>query len=432
MRSATLLVCAVACAQTQPPPGELLARVSERVLNTVDRLPRYMCTETIDRKQYEPGSGRSEPCEPASRRLTFLATSDRLRMDVAVSAGTEMYSWVGESHFEDRGLFGMVGTGAVSTGSFSAFLTVIFRTDNTAFSYAGPVTEAGRQLERFEFHVPHEMSHYFYSGNGSRVITGYMGAILVDPQTADLVRLEVHTEGLPPETGSCQSSSTLDYRRLRLHDTDFLLPGRVELYILDANGVESRNTTVFSGCHEFLGESTLSFGTSPEVETAGGALALDGSELPPGLPLQMAFTRSIDPATAAAGDRIDARLTESIRGADHRTLVPKGAAVTLRLLEMRRFYEPRKVLRLVLKPETVEIGGTPRPLAAAPDARPAAVMPNPGAMHQRPAPVVRLLLDSKDPHAAVLEYFDVRSDVLPAGFESSWVTAIPKPPASRR
>jgi hypothetical protein len=196
------------------------------VLETVGRLPKYMCTQTIDRSQYEPPSGPAgHSCGPATdvdallevslgvekHKPLVLTTSDRLRLDVAISAGSEMYSWVGESRFEDRSLFQLVRNGALSTGSFASLPMVVFRDDQASFSYKGEITEAGRQLADFEFRVPVKSSHYIYSGAGAPVTTGYYGDILVDPKTADLIRLAVHTEALPPETGSCEASTTLDY-----------------------------------------------------------------------------------------------------------------------------------------------------------------------------------------------------------------------------
>jgi hypothetical protein len=435
MRAKTLLLCClVAGARAQPTSGELLQEVSKKVLDTIDRLPRYMCTQTIDRLQYETAPGRAAtPCEPAPHKQIHLATSDRLRFDVAVSDGREMYSWVGESRFDDRSLFDLVHTGAVSTGSFLSFLMVVFRTDNSGFSYTGPVVEAGRQLEEFEFRVPKEVSHYIYGGAGARVATAYYGTILVDPKTADLVRLEVHTEGLPLKTGSCQSSSTLDYTRRGLNDTDFLLPKRAELYILNADGVELRNTTIYSGCHEFLGESTLHFESAPEPGPADAAQAAAAAELPAGIPFQIAFTRSIDPASAAAGDKVAARLTDPIRDASRHTLVPRGAAVTARILQILRYYGPTPTLRLVLKLETVEIAGAPRPLAAEPDTRVPAIADRPGmggrlgrgTLPPRPAPV---LVDNQDHHAAVFQFGNTRGNLTVAGgFESKWLTAARAP-----
>src|SRR5271169_2282511 len=51
-RLALLLAVAVA-AQAQDDPKELLLRVSQRVMEAVNRLPKYICTLTIDRAEYK-------------------------------------------------------------------------------------------------------------------------------------------------------------------------------------------------------------------------------------------------------------------------------------------------------------------------------------------------------------------------------------------
>ena len=393
-------------------------------METVDRLPKYMCTQTIDRSQYEPAGGMGgHACELSERNQLRLTTSDRLRLDVAISAGREMYSWVGESRFEDRSLFQLVRNGAVSTGSFASFLMLIFRADDEAsFSYKGEIAEAGRQLAQFEFRVPVQSSHYIYSGAGHRVTTGYFGDFLVDPKTADLVRLTVHTEALPPETGSCEASTTLDYSRVRLNNADFLLPDRAQLHILDESGRDMENSAVYSGCHEFLGESTLRFDTAPDPgAAAANQSAAPADEFPGGIPFTIALNNNIDQSIAAAGDKIGAKLTAAVKGANGRTLAPKGAAVTARIVQIRRFYVPQPSLRLVLKLETVDIAGVPRPLAAAPQSSTPAPDNGRGALQRRYATEIRL--DNQDPQAAVFVFYDAKGNfVSSAGFESRWQT----------
>jgi hypothetical protein len=421
-----LLGGVIVCLHAQPGPGDLLQRVTGKVLDTVGRLPKYMCTQTIDRSQYEPAAGAAgHHCEPSARKQLIHTTSDRLRLDVAVSAGREMYSWVGESRFEDRSLFDLVRTGALSTGSFASLLMVVFRDDGAAFSYKGETTEAGRKVAEFEFRVPVQSSHYIYSGAGSRVTTGYYGSILVDPVTAELVRLSVQTEALPPETASCESSSTLDYSRVRLNGADFLLPNRAQLHILDANGRDMENSTVYSGCHEFLGESTLRFDSQPEpgAPPASANAAAAADELPGGIPFTIVLSSGIEPAIAAAGDKVSAKLTTAISGATRQTLVPKGAAVTARIVQIRRFYVPQPALRVVLKLETVDIAGAPRPLRAAPDSRVEATVNRKGTLQRRDFSANTVTLDNHDPQAAVLQFWNIRGDfVVSSGFESKWLT----------
>ena len=417
------VLAAAACAQSDS--SALLNRLTAKVLGTVDRLPRYMCTETIDRYQYQ-SVGKGGSCDPATQHKTHLTTADRLRLDVAVAEGREMYSWVGESHFEDRSLFELVNNGALSTGSFFAFLTVVFRHDNQGFADRGPVTENGRQLEAFDFRVPKAVSHYQYAGAGVRVMTGYYGTILVDPQTADLVRLEVHTDDLPAETETCRSSSILDYTRLRLNDADFLLPSRSELQIYEKDGGELRNITVFSGCHEFLGESTLHFDEAPDAAVAVGAIAESGGAVPAGIAFQLSFPASLDPDKSAAGDKITATLTSPLRGPNRQVLAPKGATVPLRILEMQHFYGAVPALRIVLQPESVEVQGRSRRLVAGPDTRPVPMVHPPSAPRRNQFSV-QVMEDNQHPHAGVLLFLNVSEHFkVPAGFESRWLTGAHK------
>jgi len=96
---------------------------------TLNKLPKYSCTETIDRSILKPVTplGRSSCDDLPSRQKKGtwklrLTASDRLQLDVAVSGDGEMYSWVGENRFEDRSLAGIVGGGVTSTGVFATFL----------------------------------------------------------------------------------------------------------------------------------------------------------------------------------------------------------------------------------------------------------------------------------------------------------------------
>src|SRR5215831_9422528 len=190
-------------ANAQDDPKEILLHTKQRVLDTVTRLPRYVCIQTVDRSRYEPGnpelgtgSKRQRSCDDiiAEVRHTkfrrLLSSSDRLRLDVAVNLGStgvesEMYSWAGENRFGDHDLFEFVHEGAVSTGSFSSILASIFGGDAARFSYTGDSTVAGRVLSEFGFNIPLERSKYMYvfgNGPGGQTPIAYDGSVFVDPK----------------------------------------------------------------------------------------------------------------------------------------------------------------------------------------------------------------------------------------------------------
>jgi hypothetical protein len=99
--------------------------------------------------------------------------------------------------------------GAISSGSFTAYLTGIFRSGGASFTYDGEVIRAGRTLTEFGFRVPADKSRYLFGNKQHQVVTGYSGTFLVDPATAELVQLEIRTNNLPPQTSACYATTTL-------------------------------------------------------------------------------------------------------------------------------------------------------------------------------------------------------------------------------
>ena len=402
---------------------ELLRRVQAKVSDSINRLPRYMCTETVDRSMYRADSAdRGSACdEGGPKRRMHLMTSDRLRLDVAMAAAGEMYSWVGESRFNDRDLFDMVNEGAVSTGSFAAFLTAIFRTEDASFTYDGDATRDGRALSEFGFRIPYEKSHYSFGQGIHRVITAWDGTFLVDPKTADLVRLEVSTSQLLRETGACYATTALDYAQVRLKGTDFLLPSASVLKILKASGGESENRTTFSSCHEFLGESKISFDPPPDPHVPEASHRELGIAIPAGLHFRVALTQGLDTVTAAAGDPVKAKLITPIQNGS-KVLVPAGAVVAARIVRMREFYSDVNSISLEVKLETVNVNRTAVRLIATPDTGATFQQRNGRGNLQRRIEL-GTLRGLEDRSAS----FIFRSVSLPylirTGLESSWITA---------
>ncbi len=326
-----------------------------------------MCTQTIDRAVDRPETPKSgTDCEPAAPPAKIeLVSTDRLRLDVAMGASVEMYSWVGESRFDDQGLLDIVREGAIPSGSFTAYLTGLFRLHAATFNYRGELTRSGRKFSEFGFLAPRETSRYIYTSHRNRVITGYGGTFLVDPTSAELVRLIIRTDVLPKETGPCRATSTLDYHRVTLKGVDFLLPDVSLLRIVNTNGDESENRTVFSGCHEFMGESTIKFDSSDDalVTEPGHGQARKLPSIPAGISFGVATTSEIDTSTAAAGDAVTAKLITPISNG-LKVLVPAGAPVSARIMRLEQFRGDRSRITLGLRLETVEIRAVTVPLKA--------------------------------------------------------------------
>ncbi len=408
--SALLLLFASSASPNEDDPTNLLLAARQRIMNTIRQLPKYVCTQTVERKRYAPpdpeygsdGFRRIRSCDDLvaeARRGAWqprLSSTDRLRLDVAVTQDSpnfqrEMYSWAGENCFTGRDLFDFVPEGAISTGSFASMLLSIFGNPAARFSYRGASSRDGRALSEFEFHIPRANSEYTYvfgPSSTQQVTVAYGGTVLVDPTDSDLLRLIVRTEQLPAETGACEVTQEMNYAHVRLHGGDFLLPAQTQVSIIHRDGAQAENRIQYSACHEFQGDSTVRFETPGQTGQADRAVDAPGSapapvpalSFPAGLPFAVSFPDPIDPAKAAAGDAIHGRLKTAIQDSYGKTLVAQGAPVNGRIVRIQQFYdsarafipdrgnghgEPPPMLVIAIRLETLDAGKGPQPFQAA-------------------------------------------------------------------
>jgi hypothetical protein len=463
---AVLLFLPSSKAQTDDDPARVLLHVRQNVVATIQRLPKYVCTLTVDRTRYEPSNpefGAESKRGPRScdegtadaRRGTwkrYPSSSDRLRLDVAVNhesaVENEMYSWAGEDRFSDRDLFDLVPQGAISSGSFTSMLTSIFGNDTATFSYHGDNKVSGKLFSEFGFRIPQEKSHYLYIFGEAkqRVPMAYDGTFLVDLEKSDLMRLNLRTGQLPPQTGSCEVSQSLNYSRVQLNDSEFLLPSDIRVVSIHTDGSVAENHMQFSACHEFHSDISVRYGTDGprEASTPEPAAAPTTSvpSLPPGLPFKVLFTDRIDTATAAAGDVIHGRLKTAIRDTSEKVLVPEGTDVAGRILSITHYFHPERTfmsdrrnsdtlapsLVLHVRLESLAVAGSPQPLKATFDSglRRFVKMTGPFTVRVDIGSAEELHSRLKESEIGSFEFFDRDPKlVVKPPLESNWVTAGP-------
>jgi len=414
-------------AQGAAPKGdakEMLAEARNKLMQAVNRLPRYLCAETIDRSTFQPETAVLGSCKDVVTRKNQTdwgnrkEQSDRLRLDVAVSVETEMYSWAGKDRFDDRTLGDLVRGGATSTGEFSSWLRSIFGTSAAIFTYRGNVSVDGRSLLEFDYRVPQDQSHYRVSEEKKNALVPYEGSFLLDPHSLDLIRLTVLANQIPAELKTCELVTTLDYGSVRLNDSEFLLPKDVTLHVVYSDGTEMENRTVFSGCHEFVGKSSLRVDAASDSEPQADRTAAKTLPLPTGRPFKITLTGRIDTSTAAAGDAFQAKLAYAIIGSHQEVLVPKGAAVSGRIVELKRIYgKGADSLILALKLETIEIHGVLQKFDASLGSRSLAT---PGVYHNSFTEIA----DPNDPAVGFLTFHDVKgSYVIHRGVQVAGLTS---------
>jgi hypothetical protein len=164
-------------------------------------------------------------------------------------------------------------------------------------------------------------------------VVGYHGTFWADEETLDLVRLEAEADDVPADVGVAVNRDVMEYGRVRIGESDFLLPVASELVMTDSQGNESRNTAQFAGCRQYAGASVIRFDDAPaSAETAAVPQVV---RLPAGLLVEALLTSAIDPATAAIGDMISATIQSTIRKGQE-VLVPKGAILRGHITRLER------------------------------------------------------------------------------------------------
>ncbi len=402
MRWGTLwFAVSVAMAQTPSGATAILTHARDRLLDRTERVPNYICSQTVDRNYFRLAAATALPssCDQvagARKKGAYkleLEATDRLHLDVKVSEGREIGSWAGANKFDSRDILDFIGGGPYGTGPLGTLIGDIFGNRGVTFVFDGEEDLEGKRVYKYEYRVPLASSHYNVKAGAGWVVSAFSGAFWIDPSKFELKRLTANTPELSAETQACAADMSMDYETMRIGTGDFLIPKRSELHFFLRDGTENNSITAYSGCHQYHGEATLRFDDSP---AASGAAQNPAKAAPPivtaGLPLTLAFADPIDTATAAAGDAVKATVRKPVRmDKSTQVLIPAGSVVRGRLVRMQHLLgaNPNFVISILL--ESIDIGGVRMPFYAMPDDSPAAALRGSSRPRRRGAPITRSL-----------------------------------------
>jgi hypothetical protein len=427
MIATLLFLAAAAGAQAAHDPAAVLEQARTRLQAMAQNLQKYVCVETINRSYYQRVAPRkalaaAEPppaCAPPPPGDPYqLDTTDRVRLEVTVSGGSELHSWPGATRFDERNVDDLIRNGPVSTGSFGAYLNSVFGQPGVAYQYKGEQSVDGKTAFEYSYQVPLAASHFDVKTDAGWRPSAYEGEFRLDPQTYELQRLTVRTVDPPASTPFCQSASTLEYERVHIGDSDLLLPRQAELQIELRDGPETRNVTTFSKCREYQAESEIVF---DESANAGGSTPQSAERgrvsLPIGLPVTLALEGPIDTDVSAAGDPVDAKVVRPVlRPGSNEVLVPAGAIVRGRIRRVEHHRLPSPYFRIVLAFNRVEVNGAVSPFVVRSE-------PDKGLAEKLNASLE--LRDTGIWYWGVGTFLFPTNKtqlILPAGFESKWFT----------
>ena len=421
MRALLLTALAVAALAQEPrDPAIRLLRARQILTERNKRLPDYTCVQTVDRRYLKPRKAhRAAPsCDEVRARRPdelILEKTDRLRLEIKASQGEEIGSWNG-SPFNSRDIFELVGGGPYGTGALGGLIWDVFINGGATYKYIGEETSAGAHLASYSYAVPLAASHYRLKSGSNWATVPFAGVFWLDADSFDLQRLTEQATELPPDTGGCEIDTTIDYQKVKVGVTEFLLPRQSSMRQAMQDESETQSTAVYSGCREYRGESTIRFDQVPAPDEPGRGV-MPQPPLPAGLPFTLALTAPIDTDIAAAGDIVRAKLRNPVRDAQSKAvLAPAGTVVQGRIVHLEHSIETPRHFTISIVLEKLETGGVPQPLYAKPIRHYREMLTS--------GPVeIPLPPDAKSPFAAA---FAFRTDkdryLVPAGYQSDWMT----------
>jgi len=299
-----------------PPHVLNLARIQLRMAGDLNRLPNYTCLETIDRYTSVAGT-QPKPL-------------DRIRINVALVEGKELYSWPGSKSFEDRTLAEMVRSGFISDGDFASMAKNVFLHRNSTISFIGQQAEGGRTLLRYKFEISPMQSGWQIRLGGASGVVGAKGWFEADSTTYDLVRFQFEAVDLPPFSPEKGFEERAEYGRVRLGEADVLLPLSVDLKSEAFSGTRRWNHATFTACREYGAKTTISFNEEGSPAPAAAIPVTAKAEavvsVPPGLEVSLRLDSEIDSARSAVGDEITAVVAKTVR-IEKEVILQKGAVV---------------------------------------------------------------------------------------------------------
>ena len=434
-----IVTAATLFAQQSPIPTDRLARAREILVERDNRLPDYTCVQTLDRRYLNP-KHKHGPAPACGQGLSsgpaglVLQATDRLRLDLKVSQGVEIGSWAG-SQFDSRSIFDLVGGGPYGTGMLGALISDTFVKGGATYRYIGEEINDGTRLCAYSYQVPALASHYQVRSGSAWTPVAFSGSFWLDAESLELKRLTAQSKGLPPESGACESATTVDYQKLAAGNGAYLLPRQSSTQIAMQDGTETEMTAVYSGCREYRGEATIRFDEAP-ADGGAKAAAAPAAPLAAGLELSIALTEPIDTDTAAAGDIVNAKIRKPVRDRKSKAvMVPAGAAVQARIVQMQHWLmdPPRFVISIAL--EKLEEGGAWRPLYAKAERRATVNVADvdQGTLVAEPGSTIMVVPPKGQPPQLGAFLFPTEKSHyrVPAGYASDWTTIEPPSPQNK-
>jgi len=341
-----VIFASMAMSQDLPPGVLLLSQVKRNVQAELQRLPNVSCLETVHR-EFQPAKGK-------------MATLDTVRLEVLTNGVKELYASPGARQFSESHPSSYVASGALGDGLFGLYLKTILVTGSVSNQYRGEEEIGGRRLARWDYRLPLMWSgQTIHTQEGSGRV-GLHGSYWADPQTFDLVRLEMNADDIPPPLPVTEMVTSIDYAPTRFGDSlQVLLPESAEFRLVKYSGETSYNRIEFTHCRVFGADTSIDFGVPGAAQPSPrfGVASIDDTlrPLPAGLQIAVKL-RSRLTSDMAVGALIDGVVASNVP-AKGPIVIAAGSPVRGRIRRLEHSTDPFPFMVVGLEFTEVELEG---------------------------------------------------------------------------
>lgn len=238
-------------AAQRPTPEEqqrTLESAREIAIHYTGKLPDFICTEQVER------TDRTSPNNIKADRLTI------------------QLSYFGQK--EQQKLVAMNGNrteqplesldGLITGGEFGSLLLGVFDPSSSAdFQWKQLSNTLKRRAAVYTYRIARAKSHYLVghraeTGNMVEAAAGYHGEVVLDSETARVLRLTASADDIPKDSGIVQSSVEVDYDFIDVAGHSYLLPSHSDARMARSYR-QIANVVTFANYRKFEVDSTIDF-----------------------------------------------------------------------------------------------------------------------------------------------------------------------------
>lgn len=366
LRLGLMLAFCMHIASAAMSPQQIFNEVRARVSLQLKKTANYTCVETLDRNIYLNyyDQRTKKTCDNTPNwEVPKLFSHDRLRLDVAVSEGSEIYSWHGVKTFSSKGVTDVVHSGPISSGSFVGYLENIFFRAGVKIHYLVMRDPDGRY--HFTYDVPLSASaHYVLTGSKGE-LTAFHGEFSADPHAFELTSLTVVIDRPPRQSQLCSASIGVRYQTVDISGTPARVPKGFTIEIKDRNHTYTSSQSTYQACRAFVGESTINFDLAQNQANVDN-LRTAPKPMPAGVSLPIALQTPVGDLRSFTGDPVEGIVMRPVSFSKGREIIPAGAHVDGVITRLDNRFEPSLHHFLGIRFDRLTFGNTTFLLEAIP------------------------------------------------------------------